>query len=127
MSPGTTRLYGAAGSVSIRANREGYFERIQQADVISHRAWSFELSPRTTIPFAGVYTLIVTARSCTSGFPEAAKRRVCKADVQQTGGDLRVFLSGADFVSGSDAFTGQLRIKRQDQIRYRAGLGVGLR
>ena len=106
---GDYELYGAAGSVYIRASKEGYFERIQQADVISHRAWSFELSPRTATHYAGVYILTVTARSCTSGFPEAAKRRVYKADVQQEGGDLRVFLSGADLLPRSNAFTGELR------------------
>jgi hypothetical protein len=95
--------------VYIRAIKEGYFERLEQTNVISHQAWSFELSPRTATQIAGVYTLTVTARDCSSGFPEAAKRRVYKADVQQSGGKLSVFLSGADMLSRSNSFTGNLR------------------
>ena len=55
---------------------------------------------------SGVYTLTITARSCSPGFPEAAQRRVYTARVEQTGADLRVSLSGADFLPASNTFTG---------------------
>ncbi len=56
--------------------------------------------------YSGVYTLTITARSCSAGFPEAAKRRVYTAHVDQTGANLWVSLSGADFLPGSNTFTG---------------------
>jgi hypothetical protein len=56
--------------------------------------------------YSGVYTLTVTARSCTSGFPEAAKRRVYTARVEQMAANLRVSLSDADFLSDPDDPTG---------------------
>jgi hypothetical protein len=52
--------------------------------------------------YSGVYTLTITARSCSPGFPETAQRRVYTARVEQTGADLRVSLSGADFLSDPD-------------------------
>jgi hypothetical protein len=70
------------------------------------------LPPVTTAPppppqreddYTGVYTLIITAGFCSPGFPEEAKRRVYTAQVEQTGADLRVSLSGADFVRGAFA------------------------
>ncbi len=52
---------------------------------------------------SGVYTLTITARSCSPGFPEAAMRRVYTARVEQTGANLRVSLSGADFLDDPDS------------------------
>jgi hypothetical protein len=56
--------------------------------------------------YTGVYTLIITADSCSPGFPEAAKRRVCTARIGQTGRNVRVLLSAADLLLGSGAFAG---------------------
>jgi hypothetical protein len=53
--------------------------------------------------YSGVYTLTITARSCSPGFPDAAKRRVYTARVEQTGANLRVSLSGADFLDDPDS------------------------
>ena len=71
------------------------------------------LRPVTTPPplqplddYTGVYTLTITARSCAPGFPEAAQRRVYTARVEQTGANVWVSLSGADFLPGSNTFTG---------------------
>jgi hypothetical protein len=57
--------------------------------------------------YSGFYTLTITARSCSPGFPEEAKRRVYTARVEQTAANLRVSLSG-DFLMTADggAFAG---------------------
>jgi hypothetical protein len=56
--------------------------------------------------YTGVYILIITADSCSPGFPEEARRRVYNAKVEQSGRNLRVFLSGADFLLRSGDFFG---------------------
>lgn len=56
---------------------------------------------------AGLYTLTITGKNCTPVFPEAGKRRVYDARIDQTGSDLRVVLSGG-VLAGSDAFAGTI-------------------
>jgi hypothetical protein len=51
--------------------------------------------------YSGIYTLTITTRSCTPGFPEVAKRRVYTARVEQTAANFRVSLSGGDFLRDS--------------------------
>lgn len=58
--------------------------------------------------YSGIYTLTVTGTRCTAGFPESGKRRVYTARVEQTGSDLRVILTGANFLTGSGAFAGAI-------------------
>ena len=64
--------------------------------------------PGTPQPPSGVtlYTLTIssidTSGPC-AGVPAAARRRVYLADVEQTGSDLKVSLTGAEFVSNTFA------------------------
>jgi hypothetical protein len=63
------------------------------------------------------YTLTLTSRDTAapcSRVPEALRRRVYMADVQQTGVDLKVVLTGADFMSNT--FYGV--IKSDDEISF---------
>ena len=53
---------------------------------------------RHPLDYSGVYTLTITAGSCSPGFPEELKRRVYTARVEQRGASLRVSLPGADFL-----------------------------
>jgi hypothetical protein len=104
---GDYELYGVAGGVQIRASKEGYLDRAQQVDVTGHSSLTFELTtdgPRAD--YTGVYTLVISAGTCTPGFPEEAKRRMYTARVEQRGADLRVSLSGADFWPSSGALAG---------------------
>ncbi len=64
--------------------------------------------PHPPANYAGMYFLTVTATRCTSGFPEAAKRRVYSARVEQAVRSLRVTLTGADFLRGAGAFSGEV-------------------
>jgi hypothetical protein len=103
---GDYALYGVAGPVQIRASLTGYVENTQEIEVAAHRMHSLELvSSRPRDEYAGTYTLTVTAadtpgRPCAPGFPEELKRRVYIAQIEQTGADLEVSLSGADFIRG---------------------------
>ena len=56
--------------------------------------------------YSGLYTLTLIASRCEGSYPEAGKKRVYTARVQQTGPNLQVFLSGADFCLGSGSFKG---------------------
>lgn len=111
MAPSDARgyyaLYGVAGQVVVRATRDGYLDSTQQINVTSHGSHSFEMvANRPRIDLSGTYTLIVSAEGtsgpCLPGFPEALKRRIYTATVEQTSADLRVSLSGADFVIARD-------------------------
>jgi hypothetical protein len=65
--------------------------------------------PQPGDDYSGLYTLTITADSCSPGFPEEAKRRVYTARVEQAGADLWVYLSGADFLPFSGTFGGAVR------------------
>jgi hypothetical protein len=105
---GYYQLSGVSGPVQIRANKEGYLDQTQEANVTKDgTGLDFTLSVAGTVAnYAGVYKLTITASSCSAGFPEEAKRRVYTAQVEQTGAALRVSLSDADFLPGSNAFAG---------------------
>jgi hypothetical protein len=112
---GDYELYGVSGSVMIRASRAGYQDRLHWADVTSHGSLTIELTrapsggpPNGPADYTGVYRLTVTATECTSGFPEAAKVRVYTARVDQAGADLRLTLTGADFLPGSGSIRGSI-------------------
>lgn len=103
---GDYALYGVAGPVQIRASLTGYVETTQGIEVAAHLLHSLELvSSRSRDDYAGIYSLTVTGtdtpgRPCAPGFPEALKRRVYVAHIEQTGADLEVSLSEADFIRG---------------------------
>jgi hypothetical protein len=104
---GRYELYGVAGIVQVRVARDGYIDKLQQIDVTAHGSLALELRAYSpTDNYAGTYTLILTAGGCTPEFPEALKRRVYGARVDQKGAELRVSLSGANFWAGSGAFGG---------------------
>jgi hypothetical protein len=101
---GEYELYGVAGVGHIRLSKEGYPDRAQQIEVTAHSSLMVELTrSESAVDYAGIYTLVVSGRDCTAGFPDAAKRRVYTAHVEQTGADLWVSLSGADLTKGSFA------------------------
>jgi hypothetical protein len=68
-------------------------------------------SPTSTLPPAvkvlGPYTLRVTATRCTAPFPGSSEPRVYNARVDHSGNQLRVTLTGADFLPGAGAFSGE--------------------
>ena len=100
-------LYGVSGPVQIRASKEGYLDLTKQANVTAQGVLNLELSVAGPVEnYAGVYALTITARSCSGDFPDAAKRRVYTPRVEQTGAALRVALSDAEFLPGSNAFAG---------------------
>jgi hypothetical protein len=93
-------LYGVAGPVEVRASKMGYRERTERINVTTHFTHFLQLAASLpgTDDYGGTYTLTFTAGACTPGFPEGAKRRVYTAAVGQSGSDLKVSLTGADFV-----------------------------
>ena len=62
--------------------------------------------PSLNVP--GPYTLTVTATRCTAAFPGSTEPRVYAARVDHVGHQLRVTLSGADFLPESGAFSGEV-------------------
>ncbi len=100
---GNYALYGLAGSVRIRATRDGYVDRTEQVNVTAHAVHSFEMAPTRPRDHTGTYTLTVTAGevACNPGSPDVLKRRVYTASVEQKDADLKVSLSGADFIGNS--------------------------
>jgi hypothetical protein len=110
-------LYGVSGPVQIRASKEGYLDQTKQANVWQGTGLNFELSVAGPVEnYSGVYALTITARSCSGDFPDAAKRRVYTARVEQTGAALRVALSDADFLPGSNTFAGA--VTAPDAIKF---------
>jgi hypothetical protein len=77
--------------------------------------------PLAPANYAGTYTLTVAATRCTAGFPEAAKRRVYSARVEQAASNLRVTLTGADFLRGAGAFSGEVMAAGGLQFIVRPG------
>lgn len=62
--------------------------------------------PPVDVP--GQYTLTVNATRCTAAFTGATEPRVYAARVDQADRQLRVTLTGADFLPGSGAFSGEV-------------------
>jgi hypothetical protein len=99
---GEYELYGVAGVGHIRISKDGYQDRAQQIQVTAHSSLMLELTrSESAIGYAGIYTLVVSGRDCTAGFPDSARRRAYTAHVEQTGNDLWVSLSGSDLRRGS--------------------------
>jgi hypothetical protein len=100
-------LFGVAGPVRIRAGRDNHLDDIQEIDVAAHRSLDFALRAfRPRDDYSGLYTLTLIPSGCGASYPEAGKKCVYTARVQQTGANLQVFLSGADFYPRSDNFKG---------------------
>lgn len=98
---GSYVFYGVSGPVRIQAKKEGYGNVTMQVAVSSHTTRDVELqSTSGHSAFTGTYSLIVTAVSpCSSApFPDAARRRVYTAHVEQSRNSLTVKLADADFI-----------------------------
>jgi hypothetical protein len=74
-------------------DRQLVSEVLLSPDRVADTNWRI-VGLRYPLDYSGVYTLTMTARSCSPGFPEELKRRVYTARLEQTGADLRVYLSG---------------------------------
>jgi hypothetical protein len=83
---------------------------------IGHPLASDYLGRPLVTDYAGIYTLRLIAGGCTGQAPDVVKRRVYTARVEQIGATLRVFLSGADFLPGSNSFSGV--VVSADVIRF---------
>ena len=100
---GNYALYGVAGRIELRATKEGYLDRTEPVDATADRSYSFDMQrSRPTRSYSGTYTLTVTTEStgpnCPAGTTQEMRRREYKATLEQTGTDLKVSLTGADFV-----------------------------
>ena len=67
------------------------------------------------IDYSGIYTLTLIAGDCTAEVPDVLKQRVYTARIEQIGATVQVFLSGADFLPGSN-FAGI--VVSPDEIRF---------
>jgi len=104
---GRYQLLGVSGLVQIRASKDGYLDQTRQANLGADAVVDFELSAAGPVKnYAGVYGLTITPRSCGGDVPDDAKRQVYTAHIDQTGANLRVSLSDADFLPGGSAFDG---------------------
>ena len=100
---GDYALYGVAGLVEVRAAKDGFLDTLRRVDATGHRTYSFEIpTSRPTRDYRGAYTLTINTEStgayCSPHLPAELRRRVYTASVEQTGADLKVSLTGADFV-----------------------------
>ena len=102
LESGAYTFYGVQGRVRLQARREGYQDAIEEVDVSGHSTHGFELSPERPVPnLAGAYTFTVTNGGCRTAvgvLPDALKRRIYTANVTQDQRNLKVVLSGADFL-----------------------------
>jgi hypothetical protein len=68
------------------------------------------------IDYSGTYTLTILTGACSFEVPEVVKRRVYTAHVAQNGATVSVFLTGADFLPGSNSFSGV--VVSANEIRF---------
>lgn len=73
---------------------------------IGHPLASSYLTGPLAVDYSGPYTLTILADDCTVPVPEVVKRRVYTAQVAQSGATVSVSLSGANFLPGSNSFSG---------------------
>ena len=83
---------------------------------IGHPLASDYLERSLAIDYSGIYTLTLIADACTAEVSDVLKRRVYTARIEQNGATVHVFLSGADFWPGSNAFSGV--VVSTDEIRF---------
>ena len=101
---GVFEIYGVAGVVQIRASKEGYADSVQESDVTGHQSLALALRPHQPWEdFAGEYSLTVAGERCEGFHPPV---RVYTARIEQTGAQLQVSLSGADFWKDGNRFAG---------------------
>jgi Big-like domain-containing protein len=92
---------GVGGRVVLQAKKDGYDNKLETIIVNESLTHDFEMTPvRQRTNLAGTYSLRLTA-NCDPRFPqlpEVARSRTYIATVSQQGADLKVTLSGSDFV-----------------------------
>jgi len=108
---GVYRLFGVAGSVEVRASKDGYAPKVNHVSVSENTTSDFILPPTSADDLTGTYALTITAgsncaRSGSFALPTEVRTRRYTADVRQSGRRLAVTLSGASLLNGS--FTGQV-------------------
>jgi hypothetical protein len=92
-------FYGVAGHVLIHAQREGYFNKLVEVDVLENRTLDFDMvASRQRVDVRGDYTLTIGGGVCPPTFTPAASVRTYSANVTQDGARVTVTLGGADFI-----------------------------
>ena len=83
---------------------------------IGHPLASDYLGRPLAIDYSGTYTLTILAGDCSVEVPEVVKQRVYTAQVVQSGATLNVALTGANFLPGSNSFSGV--VVSANEIRF---------
>jgi hypothetical protein len=83
---------------------------------IGHPAATAYLGRPLPVDYSGTYTLTILTGDCSVELPEVFKRRVYTAHVLQNGATLGVSLTGADFLPGSNFFSGV--VVSANEIRF---------
>ncbi len=100
---GRYRLYGVPAQLRLLFSKNGYATKELSLLISDHHSQAVALEldgPRAD--FAGTYQLTVDAASaCRTQLPEAVHTRQYAATISQSGTDLRIRLSGANFVSAA--------------------------
>ena len=125
---GAYAIYGVAGPIRLHAKKDGYLNRIEEVQVTENRALGFEMAvDGQRRDLSGTYALNITAAGCGSRLPDSAQNRSYVAAVEQSGPQLTVRLSGADFIvtrgygdhfSGSVSADGKVRLVLGDPYSY---------
>jgi hypothetical protein len=89
-------LYGAAGTVELRASAEGFDQRVDQKSITNEASVDFMLT--SLVPpadIAGTWLLALSpSPSCRDNFPEIARERKYEVHFVQQGTGLRLTISG---------------------------------
>ena len=83
---------------------------------IGHPLASDYLGRPLAINYSGTYTLTILAGDCSVEVPEVVKQRVYTAHIVQSGATLNVALTGANFLPGSNSFSGV--VVSANEIRF---------
>ncbi len=83
---------------------------------IGHSLASDYLGRPLALNYSGTYTLTILADDCSVAVPEVVKQRVYTAHVVQSGATLNVALTGANFLPGSNSFSGV--VVSANEIRF---------
>lgn len=101
---GAFAVYGVAGRVQLRANREGYAAVLEELDVTQTTVRNLELTVDRVRPdLSGAYALVLSLGPCDERaqgvFDTAFATRRYSAVLTQTGPRLAVSLGGAEFIT----------------------------